>query len=178
MGGLFGKLFKKSADAELEVINMYTDAGEIIVISPLKGKVIPLSEVKDEVFSQGMLGKGTAIIPEEGKVYAPVSGTVTAVLPSKHAVGITGADNLQILIHVGTDTVNLNGKYFESHVKQGQRIKSGDLLIEFDIEGIKSEGYEVVTPVVVTNSGDYKEVRKIDSDFVNDGEDLLYIKKV
>lgn len=123
--------------------------------SPIKGKVRNLKDIEDAAFASGALGKGVAIEPIEGKLFAPVSGTVSALFPSNHAIGITSDDGAELLIHVGLDTVQLDGKYFKAHTQQGSRVEKGQLLIEFDIEGIKNAGYKTTTPVVVTNSDQY-----------------------
>lgn len=120
--------------------------------SPLAGTVIPLSEVHDEVFASEMMGKGCAVIPEEGKVYAPFDGKVVGLLDSHHAVGMESTDGVEVLIHVGMDTVKLNGRCFTIHVEEGEQVKKGQLLLEFDIPGIKEAGYEVTTPIIITNS--------------------------
>ncbi|GER71857.1 PTS beta-glucoside transporter subunit EIIBCA [Weizmannia acidilactici] len=128
------------------------------VKSPLNGKTIPLTAVKDAAFSSEAMGKGIAIEPSEGKVYSPVNGIVTTLFKTRHAIGITSEDGAEILIHVGMDTVELDGKYFEARVNQGDVVKAGDLLVEFDMEKIKEAGYEVVTPVIITNTPDYLDV--------------------
>lgn len=128
------------------------------VESMISGDVIKLSDVKDGAFAKGALGKGLAILPDKGEVYAPFDGQVSVLFPSKHAIGLTSNDGLEILIHVGMDTVMLEGKHFTSHVEQGQKISKGDHLLSFDIEGIKAEGYSLETPIIVTNSDDYFEV--------------------
>ena len=141
--------------------------------SPLAGTVIPLSEVHDEVFASEMMGKGCAVIPEEGKVYAPFDGKVVGLLDSHHAVGMESTDGVEILIHVGMDTVKLNGRCFTIHVEEGEQVKKGQLLLEFDIEAIKKEGYEVTTPVVITNSDEFTDVETEVSGRVDHGELLL-----
>ena len=132
---------------------------ELVIKSPLKGKIIPLSEVNDEVFSAEILGKGVAIIPEEGVVVSPVEGTIEAVLDSKHAIAIKSKDGIEILIHVGIDTVNLGGKYYNNFVKVGDDVKVGDKLLEFDREEIINNGYEITTPVIICNSVDFNEIK-------------------
>lgn len=128
------------------------------VFSPLDGKVIALSKVPDSAFSSEAMGKGIAIEPKSGRVVSPVNGTVSVAFKTKHAIGLVSDHGAEILIHVGIDTVQLEGKYFTFHVKQGDQVKVGDLLVEFDIDKIKEAGYEVVTPIIVTNSANYKEV--------------------
>ena len=146
-----------------------------VIVSPIKGDVLPLSEVKDEVFSQGLLGKGVAIEPKEGKVVAPVDGTLTTLFPTHHALGITSDKGAEILIHVGMDTVQLEGKCFTPKVKQGERVKAGQVLLEFDIKGIKEAGYHVTTPVIVSNSDNYLDIIGADKKDINREEDLLTV---
>ncbi|MCD2501163.1 beta-glucoside-specific PTS transporter subunit IIABC [Clostridium sp. NSJ-145] len=146
-----------------------------VIVSPIKGDVLPLSEVKDEVFSQGLLGKGVAIEPKEGKVVAPVDGTLTTLFPTHHALGITSDNGAEILIHVGMDTVQLEGKCFTPKVKQGERVKAGQVLLEFDIKGIKEAGYPVTTPVIVSNSDNYLDIIGTDKKDINTEEDLLTV---
>ena len=134
------------------------ELNDAVIYSPLKGKCVSLSEVSDPMFSEGMMGEGVAIIPSEGKVVAPVDGVITALFETKHAIGITSDDGVELLIHVGIDTVNLKGKYFDAKIKAGDKIKKGDLLLEFDIDAIKKAGYEVITPVIVTNTPVYTEI--------------------
>ena len=143
------------------------------VTSPLTGSVIALTDVKDEVFSSEAMGKGVAIEPSEGKVLAPFDGKIVSLLDSHHAVGIEGNNQVEILIHVGMDTVKLEGKYFTPHVKEGDTVKKGDLLIEFDIQGIQDAGYPVTTPVVVTNTDEFEDVVAAVSGNVKAGEELL-----
>lgn len=120
--------------------------------SPLQGEVVALSDVNDQVFSQGLVGQGVAVKPTEGKVFAPFDGVVEVAFASKHALGLKSTDGVEVLIHVGIDTVNLEGKFFTSYVTQGETVKQGQLLLEFDLEGIKEAGYDTVTPVIITNS--------------------------
>lgn len=143
------------------------------IISPMKGEVVPLSEVKDEAFSKGALGKGIAINPTEGKVVSPVSGVVTTLFPTYHAIGITSDSGAEILIHIGIDTVELNGKYFTPKIKQDDRVKAGQDILEFDVNGIEKEGYSAITVIVVTNSDNYHEIKETDKKSVNYKDDLL-----
>ncbi|MFJ5365918.1 beta-glucoside-specific PTS transporter subunit IIABC [Pectobacterium punjabense] len=128
------------------------------IISPLSGKLVALNDINDDVFSQGLLGQGVAIIPDNGEVVAPVSGEIITFLESKHAVGIRADNGLELLIHVGLDTVNLNGKHFTGHIKPGDRVSAGDRLISFDLHEITRLGYDPITPVVIINSDDYASV--------------------
>ena len=126
--------------------------------SPVVGEVISLQEVKDEMFAKEVLGKGVAINPKEGKIYAPISGVISATFDTKHAIGITTDSGVELLIHVGIDTIQLNGKPFTQYVKKDERVEKGKLLLEFDMNQIKEAGYNPVTIVVVTNSSDYLEI--------------------
>lgn len=146
------------------------------VASPLVGQVIPLSEVNDPVFASEAMGKGCAVIPTEGKVYAPFDGTIVGLLDSHHAVGMESENGIEILIHVGMDTVKLNGKHFTCHIEDGQHVKCGQLLLEFDIDAIKKEGYEVVTPVVITNSDEFTEITTEAAGQVKNDDELLKLK--
>lgn len=167
---------EEEEDAAAEVKAVETEKREAGVAAPLSGTVIPLSEVKDEVFSGGLMGPGCAIQPTEGKVYAPFAGKVVGLLDSHHAVGLEGENEVEILIHVGMDTVKLNGKHFTAHVREGEQVKAGQLLLEFDIEKIQAEGYEVTTPVIVTNSDEFSEVTTVVSGAVEKGEQLLALQ--
>ncbi len=147
------------------------------VYVPIKGKAIPLSQVKDEVFSSGMLGEGAAIEPSEGKAVSPINGTVEAVFDTKHAIGLKAEDGTEVLIHIGLDTVKLNGKYYDVKVKVGDTVKVGDLLVTFDIPAIKKEGYPVTTPVIISNTADYTEIKKVASGAVEKGDALILLTK-
>ena len=141
-------------------VNSQVSSGEEIK-SPMNGTVIPLSEVPDAVFSSEMLGKGFGVEPSEGKAYAPVDGEVTTVFDTKHAIGLMSKHGVELLIHIGMDTVKLNGKGFDVKVKTGDQVKAGDLLAEFDMDLIKGEGYPVTTAVVVTNTDDCEEIGEV-----------------
>lgn len=149
----------------------------IILSSPLEGKILPLSEVKDQVFSSGALGKGIAIEPAVGALYAPADGTITTLFPTGHAVGLTTTEGAEILMHIGMDTVELEGKGFETFVKQDDQVKRGDLLVKFDLDVIKNAGFSTVTPVVVTNTPNYLDVLDMNQSDVLQGEDFLAIVK-
>lgn len=129
-----------------------------VVYAPITGNLIPLSQVKDEVFSSGAMGKGIAIDPEDGTVTAPFDGTVVTVYPTKHAIGLISESGTECIIHIGIDTANLQGKYYDVKVTDGQKIKAGDILAVVDLANIIKEGYSLVTPVLITNSADYLDV--------------------
>ena len=149
---------------------------EVIVVSPLNGTVTPLSQVKDPTFANEILGKGIAIYPSEGKLYAPFDGTVLSVVDSRHAINLSGPNQIELLIHIGLDTVELGGAGYSVMVQNGDRIKTGDLLIEFDLEKI-CQNYEAITPVLVTNAEDFALVapRKV-SGPIKVGDPLLQVK--
>ena len=149
---------------------------ELLVNSPIVGEAKKLSEVNDAVFGQECMGKGIAIMPSEGKVYAPFDGVVEAFFKTKHAIGLKSIDGLEVLIHIGIDTVNLEGKYFTDKVKQGDEVKAGQLLLEFDMDSIKKEGYDIITPVIVTNTENYSDVICNATGNVNKGSSILKIK--
>ena len=143
------------------------------VADPVNGNVIPLSEVKDNVFSSKMMGDGAAIVPNDNKIYAPFDGVVELVFETKHAIGLKSYDGCELLIHVGLDTVELKGKHFISHVIKDQKVKKGDLLLEFDREAISKEGYDTTIPVIVTISKDFENITNTKKKQLQHGEELL-----
>lgn len=148
--GFFDKLFKKEeAPASPAAPQLF---------APAAGEAIPLSEVKDPAFSQGILGQGVGIKPSEGRILAPCDGTVAQMFDTGHAVSLETAFGAEILIHVGLDTVELKGQGFTIHAKAGDKVKKGQLLIEFDIPAITAAGYDVTTPVVICNSDEFNDV--------------------
>lgn len=144
--------------------------------NPLAGKVVALSEVPDQAFSQGFLGEGYAIEPTDGKVYAPMSGTIGPLFPTGHAVGVTTKEGYEILMHLGIDTVELEGKGFVTKVSDGQKVKQGDLLIEMDVEKVRELGKPTICPVVFT-SGEHVEVAKMGEDVPALDETVLKVLK-
>ncbi|MEH7117300.1 beta-glucoside-specific PTS transporter subunit IIABC [Neobacillus vireti] len=152
--------------------------GSEIISSPMKGEVKPLSEVKDEAFASGVLGRGLAIEPAEGKLFSPASGTVSALFPTGHAIGITTDYGAEILVHIGMDTVELEGKFFSAKTTQGARVEKGQLLIEFDIAGIQGAGYVVSTPVIVTNPEQYEQIATTGAQHVNAGDRLIELTEI
>ncbi|WP_338730453.1 beta-glucoside-specific PTS transporter subunit IIABC [Lactiplantibacillus plantarum] len=152
---LFGYKSVDSNDKQTKVV----ETAATKLSSPETGQIIPLSEVKDEVFSSGAMGKGVAIEPTDGVLYAPADGEVALVFPTGHAVGLNTTDGAEILMHIGMDTVELEGKGFETLVQKGETVKAGQPLVKFDIEAIKAAGYPVTTPMVVTNSKNYHDVK-------------------
>jgi PTS system beta-glucosides-specific IIC component len=161
---------KDAATSPLEEVAVSNpNENEETISSPFSGKVIPLSNVPDEVFSSGAMGKGLAIDPSDNKLYAPFDGTVVMVAPTKHAIGLRSEYGVELLVHIGLDTVTLDGKPFTLHVEDGTKFKKGDLLIQFDKEFIEAQGLRTITPVIITNSSAYREV--IVEDVENSGLD-------
>lgn len=158
----------KAAPASNTDLNVSTE-----LVSPLDGELLPLSEVKDEVFSSGAMGEGVAIEPSQGVLHAPDDGRVVMTFPTGHAIGMKTKDGAEILMHIGMDTVNLQGKGFETLVDKGDEVKAGDELVKFDIDEIHSAGYIVTTPIVVTNSKDYEKVSVVRQGEVKVGQEIL-----
>lgn len=165
-------IFFKDEAETLELQTGSKDKNEVIY-APIKGIVKALKEVKDDAFAQEALGKGIAIVPEEGKVYAPFDGTVMTLFRTKHAIGIVSKGGCEVLIHIGMDTVRLEGKYFEAFVKQGDQVRKGQLLVSFDIDKIREMGYSLDTPVIVTNTWDYLDIVDEQKNIVKPEESLL-----
>ena len=165
----------EKAEAEkLEIQESVT--GEILLDSHMEGEAIPMSEVKDETFAAEVLGKGIAIIPKKGEVTAPCDAVVETVFATRHAIGLKADHGVEILIHVGINTVELGGKFYTSHVKEGDRVRTGQVMLTFDMEKIKEAGYDVTTPMIVTNSDDYQEIRILKIGNVTKQDAVLEIK--
>ena len=175
VGFVLTMIFYKTNDQQVENKEV-TKLEEETILAPIKGQVKPIEESSDAAFASGALGKGVVILPEEGKVYAPVTGTVTVLFPSLHAIGITSDAGVELLIHIGINTVQLNGEGFTAHIKQGDQIKQGQLLVEFDMNKIKEAGYTLETPVLVTNYADLKEVKNTNASSVQLQETLMEVK--
>lgn len=175
VGFVLTMIFYKTNDQQVENKEV-TKLEEETILAPIKGEVKPIEESSDAAFASGALGKGVVILPEEGKVYAPVTGTVTVLFPSLHAIGITSDAGVELLIHIGINTVQLNGEGFTAHIKQGDQIKQGQLLVEFDMNKIKEAGYTLETPVLVTNYADLKEVKNTNASSVQLQETLIEVK--
>lgn len=163
----------------LETAPVFTEPkeaqGELNILSPMQGKAVSLADTGDDTFAAEVLGKGAAIEPSEGKVYAPFDATVETLMG--HAVGLTGENGVEMLIHIGIDTVQLDGKHYIPHCTEGQHVKAGDLLMEFDMAAIQVEGFKTITPVVVTNADDYADVLTHIGKQTKAGETLLTVKK-
>src|SRR5690606_9631214 len=150
---------------------------EIVIQSPIKGEVCDVAEVNDPTFSDKLLGEGVAIRPENGRVVAPVDGTIATMFETKHACTIVSDDGAEILIHVGLDTVNLKGEFYHAHVKDGDRVKAGDLILEFDMAKIQEAGYDIITPVVICNSATYAKVETYTGKIVQELDEIMRIVK-
>lgn len=164
-------LFRK--DDDQKEINQ----DEIIIKSPIKGEIYPITEVKDATFKDRLLGDGIAIHPESGRVVSPVDGTVAIIFETNHACSIVSDSGAEVLIHIGLDTVNLKGQYYKSYVSNESKVKTGDLLIEFDIEKIRAAGYDLITPIVITNTSSYKSIEAIKEGHVEELEALMKIER-
>lgn len=147
-----------------------------VLAAHMDGAVVALSQVADEAFASGAMGDGVAIEPAEGKLYAPADGVIETVFETKHAVAMTTDAGVELLLHIGIDTVKLGGKHFEAHAEAGQKVKKGELLVSFDMEAIQAEGYPLTTPMIVCNTDDYKEVKTLASGTVKNGADLLSVQ--
>ena len=147
--------FKEDAPQEEVVATVSKDE----IVAPCDGTVKPLSEVNDDVFSQEIMGKGIAIEPSTGNLYAPCDGTITVCFPTGHAIGLKSKNGTEILMHVGIDTVNLQGKYFSPQIQVNEEVKKGQLLLTFDLAKIKEEGYDTTTPIIITNSKNFSSIQ-------------------
>lgn len=150
---------------------------KIQIGSPIKGMAVPIKEVSDPTFGEEILGKGLAFKPTEGKIFAPVDGEVSLLFDTLHAVSLTSEDGVEILVHVGLDTVALKGQYFTANVKTGDKVKKGDLLLTADLEQIKAAGYDVITPMVICNTDDFAAVEASTGSNVEPGDTVLEISK-
>jgi len=160
---MLGKLFGKKAGLK--------------VLSPLAGEAVSITQVNDSTFSEEILGKGIAIRPSAGRVVSPVNGKVIQMFETGHAVTLESEEGVEILIHVGLDTVRLKGKHYIIHAHAGDQVKAGDLLMEFDNDSIKSEGFDTITPVVICNTGDFESVDALSVYLVNELDEIMEIKK-
>ena len=152
-----------------------TNNNPVEIKAPLSGKAIKLSDVDDPTFSSQVMGKGIAIVPDKGELVSPVNGTIQTIFSTKHAVGITSEDGVEILMHIGVDTVQLGGKYFETKAEVGQYVKAGDPIVTFDIDAIKDAGYDVTTPVIITNTPEYLDIIAIDEKQVNKSDKIITV---
>ena len=182
LGFIFVQIFGLSEEKNLKDKTVETKIEEehakTVFISPMSGDLVKLDSIDDPAFSSGSIGKGIAINPNNGKVVAPVDGTIKTIFPTKHAIGIESEDGIECLIHIGMDTVNLQGKYFNVIVKEGQQVKQGELIAEVDLASILKEGYSLITPVIVTNADQYLDVLPFETQgIIVSSEPLLTVLK-
>ena len=166
--GLFQSLFGGSKEAPSKGYQIY---------APVAGQAVAISEVSDPTFGEEILGKGMAIKPSEGKVFAPCDASVDVMFDTGHAVSLISDDGVEVLIHVGLDTVNLKGEHFTAHTKSGDKVKKGQLLIEFDKDAIAAAGYDTITPVVICNTPDYAAITPKTGSAVAPGDVVLELSK-
>ena len=148
-----------------------------VIGAPVAGEAVASSEINDPTFGEEMLGKGLAIKPSDTKVYAPFDGTVAMVFDTKHAVSLVSEKGAEVLIHVGLDTVSLKGEHFTTHVENGATVKKGDLLLEFDKEAIAAAGFDTIIPIVICNTDDYKEIKRMTGTQVTVGDTIMELEK-
>lgn len=156
--------------------NLFGGESGIEIAAPVAGKVTRLEDVPDPTFAQGILGPGIAIEPTEGRIVAPADGTVDVMFETGHAVSLTTAGGAELLIHIGIDTVQLEGKHYKACCKAGDQVKKGDTLIEFDPEAIKAEGYKIVTPILICNPETFKDVKTVAGETVSAGDALIHLE--
>ena len=149
---------------------------KIEIGSPVNGEIVPIGQVGDETFSQEMIGKGVAVMPSDGKFYAPADGTLESLFPTGHAFCINTKDGVELLVHIGIDTVNLNGEHFTIRSEQGAQVKKGDLIVEMDVDAVKNAGYDVITPVVILNHDSFKNLEKKNGT-VSAGDAVILLEK-
>ncbi len=164
--GFFSKLFSKTAASTMDEL-----------FAPCEGKAVPLSEVPDPTFAEAMLGDGIAIIPSDGKIYSPCDGQVDMMFPTGHAVSLVSAKGAEILIHVGLETVGLNGAPFKAHVANGDAVKKGQLLLEADLAAIQAAGLQIITPVVICNTDNYPTFNKTTGKAVTNADVVIALDK-
>ncbi|MYL34885.1 PTS glucose transporter subunit IIA [Pontibacillus yanchengensis] len=163
---MFKKLFGKKEESK-----------EATLVAPLDGKIVQLEEVPDPVFSQKMMGEGIAIEPANGEVVSPVEGEIVQVFPTKHAVGIQTKSGIELLVHIGLETVSMDGEGFEAHVKQGDKVSSGDKLITFDVDLVNEKAKSSITPVIITNSDSIENLETLNTGEAVKGEtELLHVQ--
>lgn len=173
------QLFKKkeSEVEKIEIPELEADGEKIIICSPMEGEVVACSEIRDLTFREEMLGKAVAIIPNVGKVYAPADGKIEMLMDTLHAFSMTTTSGVEVMVHVGIDTVALKGKNFKAYIKEGDAVKRGDLVLEFDVETVTAAGYGVISPVIIYNSENYKEIERVIGKQIKVGETLMKLTK-
>lgn len=171
---LVAGLPRRAAEQPVVVV---APTSENAILAPMTGSVLALDQVPDNTFASGLLGKGVAIIPSTGNVIAPFSGEVSSIFQTKHAIGLLSDSGIELLIHVGIDTVKLDGVPFTAHVKEGDKINAGDLLLEFDRQAILDAGYDLATPIIISNSDDYRALDIVSASAVDAGQPLLSVSR-
>jgi PTS system beta-glucosides-specific IIC component len=167
-------LYRKKENT-MGLFDAFSKKKEATIASPVKGRLVDVTEVSDETFSTEILGTTVAVIPEEGRFYAPASGKIVTLFPTLHALAIEKPEGVEVLLHIGLDTVKLNGKYFVAHCAEGDTIKQGQLLMEVNLDAVKSEGYDVITPIVICNTADMKAVNKEPAGNVAPGDPVMKV---
>ncbi|MBY7144368.1 glucose PTS transporter subunit IIA [Virgibacillus sp. NKC19-3] len=165
-----------SSQAKTEKPSEHEQQEEVQLNSPLSGELQPLNKLNDEVFATEAIGKGIAIIPSEGKLYAPINGKVTTVFPTGHAIGITSDSGVEVLLHIGLDTVEIKDNVFERNIAKDEEVETGQLLCTFDMDAIKEKGYDITTPIVITNSNSYENISIVDQKQIEAGNKLMSVK--
>lgn len=168
---------EKAPSPELPAGDQKSKYREGVLVSPVTGEIVSLKDVPDATFAEEILGKGAAIRPASNEIYAPVDGTVTSVFPTKHAITMESRDGMEILIHVGMDTVKLDGEHFEVFVTEGQRIRQGQLLLHCDFEQIQKAGFSIITPVIITNTDEFEEITLLHTGKAEAGTEMIQVKK-
>ncbi|HDV7166710.1 TPA: PTS glucose transporter subunit IIA, partial [Yersinia enterocolitica] len=148
---------------------------EVLLNAPLNGKIVPLADVKDGVFASEIIGKGIAIYPTDGFVYSPVNGVVSKLFHTHHAIGIISDEGVEILIHVGIDTVKLNGEFFKNNINEGDVVTKGQLLLTFDLNALVAKGFDITTPVIIANTDDYKDILVTERDSIDRNNTLMTV---
>ena len=175
---MLGFLKKKETEiSKIELPALEVDGEKEIICAPLDGMAVTCEVIKDRTFREEMLGKTVVIRPANGKIFAPADGKVDVLMETMHAVNMTSEKGAEILIHIGIDTVELNGKYFKSYIKAGDKVKRGDLMLEFDVEKVAAAGYNMVVLVIICNSDDYTEIEKLQNQQVQIGETIMKLSK-
>lgn len=172
--GFLERILKNKEDKETPKISINEEAGKLY--APVSGKVVALESLNDGMFSEKIMGDGIAITPLDGEIVSPVSGKIESVFPTGHAYGIRTNSGIEILVHIGLDTVNLNGEGFQSHVKQGQKVNAGEKIATVDLDSVKNAGYSVETIIIVTSENEI-EKRISEGKDVKTGEKILDLKK-
>ena len=160
------------------MLNLFKKNKSIEIVSPITGKILPIEEVPDKVFSEKMIGDGVAIEPKEGKVVSPIDGIVTTIFPTNHAIGLITKEGLEILIHIGLDTVELNGLGFNRRIEKDSKVKKGDILMEFDSNLILENGKSPITPIIITNMDKVKKLEKNSGEVGKGSEPIFTVELI